>query len=77
MVLLGVVPERVTDRLGQGYAVRYGLPPALSSQVIYHRFGVLAGSDEKQQNRNEVMKSPLQLLLIVGAVVTASLSCTN
>lgn len=38
---------------------------------------LLADSDEKQQNRNEVMKSPLQLWLIVGAVITASLSCTN
>uniref|UniRef100_A0A8B9YXT0 Solute carrier family 13 member 3 n=1 Tax=Buteo japonicus TaxID=224669 RepID=A0A8B9YXT0_9AVES len=54
-----------------------GLPAALSSQVIYLEFGLLADSGEKQQNRNEVMKSPLQLLLIVEAVVTASLSCTN
>jgi len=74
MLLLGVVPEQVVGRLGQGCAVR-GLPPA--SQVICQEFGLLADSGEKQQKRKEVMKSPSQLLLIVGAVATASLSCDN
>lgn len=51
--------------------------PVLSSQVVYQEFGLLTDSEEKQQNRNEVMKLPLQLVLVVVAVVMGFLSCTN
>jgi len=39
----------VVDGLGQGYAVRESLPPALLSQVIPQELGILAGRGERQK----------------------------